>query len=239
MKATNTFSTSYLIVGSGRVARHISYYFQQLGIQFSSWDRSQDPHALGRKVASATHVLLAISDQALQGFFRQHLAGHEKTIVHFSGALAMDGMIAAHPLMTFGESLYDLDFYKKIHFVVTGAAGLDECLPGLTNSFSVLPAADKALYHATCVFGGNFVTLLTAKMLSNFAGLNIPESAAKLYSEKIISNVYEMHEAALTGPLIRKDAETVGKNLQALQGDSVQEIYQAFLKAYWPDYPRK
>ncbi|KHD88672.1 MAG: hypothetical protein OM95_07655 [Bdellovibrio sp. ArHS] len=237
MKATNTHS--YLIIGSGRVARHLGYYLHLLDQHFETWDRSQDPHALGRKVAKASHVLLALSDSALLGFFRQHLAGHDKTVVHFSGAHHFDGMIAAHPLMTFGPELYDLEFYKKIHFVVTGAATLQEALPVFTNPFSVLSAQEKSLYHAYCVLGGNFVTLLISKMLQGFSEMGIPAEAASLYLEKVLANTVNNPAQALTGPLVRKDIETVKANLQALSQDSYRPIYEAFLKTHWPEYPRK
>ncbi|WP_413943516.1 DUF2520 domain-containing protein [Bdellovibrio sp. HCB-162] len=240
MKATKTNSSiSYLLIGSGRVARHMGHYLNLLNISFESWDRSQDPHALARKVSSATHILLAISDGALAGFYRQHLAGHEKVVVQFSGAHHFEGMISAHPLMTFGPALYDLDFYKKIHFTLTGVSSLEEALPGIPNSSSVIEPSQKALYHSYCVLGGNFVTLLVGKMLSGFSEMKIPAEAAQVYVEKVLANTFADPAKALTGPLVRKDVETVNANLQALKNDPYQEIYQAFLKTYWPEYPRK
>lgn len=237
---TSKSSISYLLIGSGRVARHFAHYFNLLNISYQAWDRSQDPHALRVKVSAATHVLLAISDSALPGFYRQHLMGHDdKIVVHFSGAHSFEGMMSAHPLMTFGNDLYELDFYRKIHFTLTGASSLDEALPGLTNSYSWIPSAQKALYHSYCVMGGNFVTLLIAKMLSGFATMKIPAEAAHLYVQKVVENTFANPDTALTGPLVRKDVETVKANLKALENDPSLKIYQAFLETYWPDYPRK
>lgn len=237
MTATSkTKPFSYLIIGSGRVARHLAHYFQLLDIHYNSWDRSQDPHALARKVGQASHVLVAISDRSVEGFYRQHLAGHDLQAVHFSGALHIEGMIAAHPLMTFGPELYDLEFYKRIHFTITGANSLSTPLPGLTNSFSILPADQKALYHAYCVAGGNFVSLLMSEMLQGFSELQIPASAGATYLEKIFANTLQDPQNAATGPLIRKDAATIEKNLRALESTNLKPIYEAFVKAYWPEY---
>lgn len=233
---SKTTPFSYLLIGSGRVARHLAHYFQLLNINYHSWDRSQDPHALARKVAQASHVLVAISDSALEGFYRQHLAGHDITAVHFSGALHIDGMIAAHPLMTFGPELYDLDSYKKIHFALTGAPSLHEALPGLNNSFSIISPEQKALYHAYCVVGGNFVTLLITEMLKGLSSLDIPPSAGTVYLEKVFANTLQHPQGAATGPLIRKDAATVEKNLHALKSTNLTPIYEAFVKTYWPEY---
>ncbi|UOF00724.1 DUF2520 domain-containing protein [Bdellovibrio reynosensis] len=240
MQATeNVSSISYLLIGSGRVARHLGHYLHLSNINYQSWDRSQDPHALGRKVAGASHVLLAISDSAIEGFYRQRLAGHDITVVQFSGAHHFEGMISAHPLMTFGPELYDLSFYKKIHFTLTGADHLNKALPGFENPFSVIEASEKALYHAYCVLGGNFTTLLAAKMLSGFAELKIPAEAAEVYLQKVLTNTLAAPDKALTGPLVRKDAATVEANLTALKNDPYQEVYKAFLKTLWPEYPRK
>lgn len=238
-KTTTSQSISYLLIGSGRVASHISHYLHLLNISFQTWDRSQDPHAIQRKIADATHILLAIKDEAILPFYHRHLAGLEKTVVHFSGAHHYEDMIAAHPLMTFGNDLYLQEFYERIHFVVTGATALSEALPGLPNRFTLLPAEQKPLYHALCVIGGNFVTLLTGKMLSGFQDMQIPPEAAQVYLEKITANVFAKGTSALSGPLVRKDVSTVEANLQALQGDAFRNIYEAFLKTYWPDYPRK
>lgn len=237
--ASNTASFSYLLIGSGRVARHLAHYLHLQNLSFASWDRSQDPHALARKVSQSTHILLAISDTALEGFFRQHLEGHDVTVVHFSGALNIEGMIAAHPLMTFGPDLYDLEFYQRIHFTLTGASELHAVLPGLKNPFSVLAPEHKSLYHAYCVVGGNFASLLMAEMMKGLSTLNIPPQAGAVYLEKVLENTMKDAKGAATGPLIRKDAITVQKNLLALKDKPLKTIYEAFLKNYWPEYPGK
>lgn len=239
MNATLLNSYSYLIIGSGRVARHLSHYLHLLNLNFESWDRHQDPHALSRKIASATHVLLAISDHAIEGFYRQHLAGHEKIFVHFSGAIHFDDVICAHPLMTFSAKLYSLDQYKRIHFAVTGCDDLAQALPGLENSYSVMQAEQKALYHSLCVVGGNFTTLLGTEMLNGLKNLQIPAEAVQIYLQQIIQNIFDEPSTALTGPIARKDAQTVAANIHALQGSPLQAIYLTFLKTYWPEYSGK
>lgn len=240
MKATNTLSSfSILLIGSGRVARHLSHYLSLLNIHFETWDRAQDPHAISRKVAEATHILLAISDSALESFYGKHLAGHDKVVVHFSGAHHFDDMIAAHPLMTFGPDLYSLETYKKIHFALTGTKDLPSAIPGLENSYSVLAAEDKALYHAYCVLGGNFTTLLVNKMLEGLESLNIPRQAASIYIQQTLENTLASSSKALTGPLARKDVSTVEANLEALKNDPYLEVYKSFLKIHWSDYPKK
>lgn len=269
MTATKRKPTSYLIIGSGRVARHLQHYFYLLkefklnsekqsshsdsrpiseptSSTYSSsawildtWDRAQDPLALTRKIEAADHILLAISDDALESFYYKHLDGLEKICVHFSGAKQIPNTVAAHPLMTFGHDLYDLDFYQKIHFVMTGASDLQEAIPDFMNSSSVLFSAEKAKYHALCVIGGNFTNLLISKMLQEFEAYDIPLEASRLYIDKVIENVFADRGHSLTGPLARKDLQTIRANLSALKSDPYEEIYESFVKAYIPDFIKK
>lgn len=229
----NSDSPSFLIIGSGRLARHLEFYFTQKSLQFSVWNRRQDLRALEKLLPPSSHVLLAISDSALPAF-SQNLVTHfaDKTIVHFSGALSLPGTVAAHPLMSFGPHFYSLEDYEKIHFVLTGATVLSQAIPGLKNPFTTIPAEDKALYHALCVLGGNFPILLWQKMSEGFHRLGLPEGAQALYLEKIVENFNRHGAKSLTGPLVRRDHETIEKNLKALSGDSYQEIYTAFVEAY-------
>lgn len=220
--------TKYLIVGAGKLAKHLNHYLSLLELQPLSWDRSQDPHLLKTKVAEATHILLAISDSAIENFYRKNLAGLDKTVVHFSGALNIPDLIAAHPLMTFGPELYDRDTYFHIHFTLTGAENLNEALPGLPNNFSVLAPEHKALYHALCVMGGNFPVILWQKMFAEFDRLGLPHEAARIYLETILHNTMKNPATALTGPLARGDKYTVIKNIEALENDPFQKVYFTF-----------
>jgi len=226
----------FLIVGAGKLAKHLNHYLSSsLGLSVLTWDRSQDPHLLKTKVDEATHILLAISDSALHGFHARHLAGLGKTLVHFSGALHIDGVLAAHPLMSFGPELYPEDIYRRVHFVLTGARDLQEALPGVPNRFSLLAADKKPLYHTLCVLGGNFPVILWQKMFRDFARLGIPPEAGSVYLQTVLANTLKSPGTALTGPLARKDKNTVIKNIEALEGDDFQKIYFAFVEALAPD----
>lgn len=240
MNATSIASNSYLIIGSGRVARHLSHYFDLLKSSFTSWNRNQSFEDLEKLASSASHILLAISDDAISDFYNLHLKKYDnKTVIHFSGSLNQSPLIAAHPLMTFGHDLYDLSFYKRIHFCITGADSLEDILPEFSNSSSTLFAFEKAKYHALCVLGGNFSSILIGKMLEDFQKLGLPENAALPYIEKVISNTFKNPSEAQTGPLVRKDVSTVEKNLQSLSDDPFQDIYKSFLTMLWPEYPKK
>lgn len=224
----------FLIIGAGKLAKHLNHYLEILELAPLSWDRTQDPLLLKTKISQASHILLAISDSAIENFYRLHLAGFDKTVVHFSGALHIPELIAAHPLMSFGPELYDRDTYFHIHFTLTGADSLIEALPGLPNNFSILAPEKKALYHSLCVIGGNFPVILWQKMLAEFEVLGITKEAAQVYLETILRNTLKNPHSALTGPLARKDKQTILKNLEALKDDEFQKIYLAFIDIVAP-----
>src|SRR5262249_28526930 len=121
---------TYALLGSGRLARHFSFYLNSLNLQPLLWSRNQDPlfntrselnnwERLRLTCQRASHVLLAVSDDAIATLAEQvvQLAG-SKRLIHFSGGRSIAGVAAAHPLMTFGENLETPDWYKTIPFAV-------------------------------------------------------------------------------------------------------------------------
>lgn len=225
----------YLIVGSGRVARHFAEYLRLLQQPFVTWSRKQnDVSDFEKKSARASHILLCISDSAIADFVVSHLSSSDKILVHFSGALDIPGVFGAHPLMTFGPELYNFETYKKIPFIVSGDLVLSSLLPGLPNRSFHLSPDKKAYYHALCVLGGNFTTLLWKEMRDGMKSLGLPADVTTPYLEQVTANFLADPQSSLTGPLARKDFGTIQKNIDALREhkDSYEKVYQAFTDIY-------
>ncbi|OQW50499.1 MAG: hypothetical protein A4S09_01515 [Proteobacteria bacterium SG_bin7] len=223
---------SYLIVGNGRLAKHLINYFNLLGIKYTHFHRGSGK-TLRELVKESSHVLLAITDGAIAEFYNRHPEIHGKTIVHFSGANSFPFAYGAHPLMTFTQNLYGLEEYKKIFFVVEKSdKKLGEILPGLTNKYFEIPKEKKPYYHALCVLGGNFSVVLWKKMLNEFENrLGISREAMWPYLEKILAEFMRDPQNSLTGPISRGDWKTVEKNLESLKGDSFRSVYESVLEA--------
>jgi predicted short-subunit dehydrogenase-like oxidoreductase (DUF2520 family) len=234
---------SYLIIGSGRVARHFAHYFRLLEVPFVQWARrtASSEGELKSKIAGASHILLLISDTAIASFEQEHeLRKSGKTILHFSGSLVIDGIIGAHPLMTFTDALYDLPTYQTIPFIVDAAQVSNEILPMLTNRIYALDPAQKAYYHALCAMSGNFTVMLWEKVFSAFeTQLRLPKQVLLPYLQQTTRNLVqaETGNTVLTGPLSRGDAATVERHLDALHGDPYQTVYRAFAAAYQKGTP--
>jgi predicted short-subunit dehydrogenase-like oxidoreductase (DUF2520 family) len=86
------------------------------------------------------------------------------------------------------------------------------------------PAGDRALYHAAAVLAGNAPLALLARAagLLETAGVDpaIATEALATLLEGAAGNVRRLGaQAALTGPVVRDDAETVARHLRALRND--------------------
>ncbi len=232
----NSSSSAILLIGSGRLAKHLQNYFELEKILFLAWSRASSSNEdLQQKIAQSTHILLAISDSALIEVCKKHeFVG--KKLVHFSGALFVPGVPSAHPLMSFSNQLYDLETYRSIHFVLEqGAPPLSELIPGLKNEFSYLENEKRAQYHALCSMSGNFSVILWEYFFKKLSSdLNLSPRIALPFMKQIEKNL----EAALgktsvmTGPLVRGDFQTIDLHLKALGSDPMAKVYQAFVEAY-------
>ena len=222
------------IVGNGRVAHHFHHYFTRLGLSVSTWSRNSAGPAPPETLQSCQTVLVLIPDGEIVPFIEAWPSLQEKRLVHCSGRLVTSSAEGAHPLMTFGPTLYDLAVYRSIPFVLdVSGTPFATLLPGLPNPSFTIPAADRPYYHALCVIAGNFSTMLWVKLFDELEGrFGIPASAAHPYLMRMAANLTAHADSALTGPLARGDVGTIAANLTALEGDPYHAVYSAFKKVY-------
>lgn len=220
-----------LIIGHGRLAKHLIHWCTLLQKPVHHWTRNDNKPL---SLQNIDYVWLAISDNALVPFYQETLKPllSGQKVAHFSGTVDHSDMISAHPLMTFSHELYDLATYNKLYFGVTGAESLAEVLPGFTNPFFKLRAEDKPLYHALCVASGNLPQLLWSETQPQFADLKVPSEAIQVFLQQSLTNFFLQGAQAVTGPIVRNDTTTITKNLSALEKVNLKlkNIYQSFLQ---------
>lgn len=225
----------YLIIGSGRLAQHISHYLYLNNLKFSNWFRSKHNfNQLKKFVESNDIIILAISDDAIENFINQNPIITNKILIHCSGCLSFENAIGIHPLMSFGNELYDYNTYKNISFIIDFKLDdFREMFPVFKNQVYVISRDKKAYYHALCVMSGNFTTILWSKLFKELESkFNIPKEAAFSYLSSIVNNLLLDHKNSLTGPIARGDEKTIKLNLAALKEDNFFSIYQAFVKVF-------
>jgi 2-dehydropantoate 2-reductase len=235
MRQVPSFGTAPLgIVGDGRAARHFHHYFDLLGLSVRGWSRRMSNRSPVEVLAPCGTVLVLIADAAIEPFIAAWPELTRHRLVHGSGSLVTPAAECAHPLMTFGPDLYDLATYQDIPFILdAGGTPLHALLPGLPNRSFAIAASDRPAYHAHCVMAGNFSSLLWLEPFDYLeCRLGIPPAAAHPFLMQTAKNLIADASRALTGPLVRGDAATIGANLTALEGDRVHDVYSAFARAY-------
>ncbi len=235
-------------VGDGRLSWHWRHYFSSLGIPWKFWARrrADQPGAAGsvspaQALAGCDTVLLAVSDDAIEPVLeRLRSEGlRDRTFVHFSGARSVAGAWGTHPLMSFGVALYGPEFYRQIPIFVEESPEWPDPIrrfhtlfPQLPNPCYALPADDKVFYHALCALAGGLTAVLWRDFFAEMAGRwNVPRAKLACYPRRVVENVLESTDGALTGPVARGDAGTVRAHLEALDGSPLATAYQSLIAA--------
>jgi hypothetical protein len=233
-----------LLLGKGKLARHLHHYFHLSHFPHKHFEDARDltNPELMRKIREVNAIWILTSDQSIESVYRSLQEEMQKadcnpdhyTFIHSSAASEIKGMHTIHPLMTFGPELYTLEQYQKIPFAMISSDS-DE----LSESFTVpnprfqVFSAQRALYHAYAVMMSNLPILLwslSSKEAKNRLGL--PPEIFDPILKQTLDNFLQHRSSALTGPIVRNDTTTVQKNLKALGSSPLVEIYQSFLTAF-------
>jgi predicted short-subunit dehydrogenase-like oxidoreductase (DUF2520 family) len=79
---------------------------------------------------------------------------------------------------------------------------------------------------------GNFPQILWQSIAVRFGELGMADGALEPYLRQVLENFLANPGNALTGPLSRGDQGTIARNLQSLQGDALQPLYQSFVELH-------
>ncbi len=222
---------AFLIIGTGQVAKHLSHYFAQLQLPTRHWSRQQPASDLVAHLQNSSHVLLAVKDEAIAEVHR-HCELPNLTYVHFSGAKDVAGVFAAHPLMTFGSDLEDLEWYQRVPFVVSPGTTVQQLLPGLHNPSWSLSPAKRMLYHSLCSLAGNSTFLLWRQIMQTFEDeLHLPREILLPLLHQTVKNAGKVDGAQFTGPVARSDWTTVRDHLSQLADrPTLNNAYKSYLE---------
>lgn len=234
----------HLILGNGRLSRHLEKYFALEGISFATWPRPRELTEeffilLSRTEKPITHLWILVSDSAISAVAAPILAsfGSERlNLLHASGARVVPRLRSAHPLMTFGSELYDLETYRRIPFVLEDQYDGETpgaILGGLANPAIFLAPEKRPLYHAMVSASGNFPSMLWADIFRRFEkDLSLPRELLAPFLFQSLTNVIRLGDDAVTGPLVRGDQSTIRAHQNALAGSPLGDLYAAFVKYF-------
>ena len=142
-------------------------------------------------------------------------------------------VIAMHPAMTFTGTPLDLTRLAGCVFGITALgeerAVAEELVDDLGGRTMHVPEDRRTLYHAGLAHGANHLVTLVAqaKELLAAAGADDPAATLRPLLTAALDNALEHGDAALTGPIVRGDLNTVAAHL-----DDIAATAPATLPAY-------
>ena len=208
--------------------------------------------------AQANVVIVAVRDAQLDDAIeevavaaRDGRVSRDTVVLHTSAIAEPPGLAALssaglpggtfHPLVPFTDPDVSADLLRRAWIGIDGdnaAKNTSRRLAGHLGARTLeIPPGRKAAYHAAAVISSNFPVVLASVAGHLLHDIGIPDSSAYQAVDSLMSGaIANMKQAvpddALTGPVVRGDAETVGKHLRALDGmDSTREIYRALSAA--------
>jgi hypothetical protein len=235
-----------LIIGSGKLAKHLTHWWTLKNIPFVQWSRQQDPLCLNlaERLNKAQYIFLAISDSAIEPFFSNlvvllesnSIDWRSKQFVHFSGSLSIPMIKGAHPLMTFGPELYTEAKYDSISFFIdfkeTSLAAFSDAFPNHPNRSIEISKEQKSLYHALIVMLGNLPSLMLKEFNPLLNLMNIESDNLRPYLMQSLENSLNNPNSAPTGPWVRGDFKTVHSHQRALSNTPYIDFYNECLKTF-------
>lgn len=213
----------------------------------AAWSRSPHPGQwrsgpLPRALKEAELVFLAVADGAVEALcarlVEEKLLGAGQMVAHLAGALPLDILASAlaagartgsmHPLRAVVPS-GPPDALKGASASIAGSdegarATLVAVAHALGLSPLVIPDQGRALYHAAAVLAGGGQVALFAEAVRTFQlGTGVTEAEARAALLPLAQGALTVlagrtPAAALTGPVLRGDAETIAAHRDALRG---------------------
>lgn len=204
-------------------------------------------------LAGVEVVLLAVPDPQIASAAAQLAASHAVTarhaILHLSGLLDHTVLAPLRPTGAALGSLHPLQAIAEPEVAVQRLRGALAAVEGderavtvasvLADAIGLIPvpidAAQKARYHAAAVVASNYPVVLAALAERLFTAAGLPRDAARLGLATLMRGTVEniIREGpllALTGPIVRGDADAIRRHLAALDPGAAR-IYRALGRA--------
>jgi predicted short-subunit dehydrogenase-like oxidoreductase (DUF2520 family) len=162
---------------------------------------------------------LAASGSLHAGQYVVHTSGSHGLAVLSSATAVGARPVALHPAMTFTGTSLDLDRLGQCVFGVTAGpaerAFAERLVADLGGEVMWVEEHLRGLYHAGLAHGANHLVTLVAQAMEllGAAGADDPAAILRPLLEAALDNALAEGDAALTGPIVRGDVNTVRAHL--------------------------
>src|SRR4051794_21081175 len=164
-------------------------------------------------------TMLAASGAIRRGQYVVHTSGKHGLAVLDPAVRVGARVLAMHPAMTFTGTDLDLD---RLPGCVFGVTASDETrvlaarlVGDLGGTSAWVPEDKRTLYHAGLAHGANHLVTLVAQSMEllRASGASDPAGTLRPLLSAALDNALAYGDAALTGPIVRGDVETVRAHL--------------------------
>lgn len=223
-------SLSVVVVGAGRVGGSLARGLEAAGHRILGLLGRDEP----LRIEAAELVMVAVPDSEVAAVCADvaERAARETIIVHTCGSIGLDALRShgemigvLHPAVPVSTPSQDL---RGAGMGILGTDASRPVLEQLVRDLGGEPISiyeeSQVAYHAALVHASNHLVALIADAA---AVLGSDQAALDPLLRATLDNVRSLGpEKALTGPVVRGDAQTVSKHLAALPEDLV-ESYRA------------
>ncbi len=175
-------------------------------------------------------TMLSASGAIHEGQYVVHTSGRHGLAVLEPAVAVGARAVAAHPAMTFTGTAVDLPRLSGCVFGVTAGpaerAFAEQLVADLHGRPMWVPEERRSLYHAALAHGANHLVTLVSEALEMLAaaGGDNPADTLRPLLTAALDNALEQGDAALTGPIVRGDVETVRAHLAEIVRNAPQTM---------------
>jgi predicted short-subunit dehydrogenase-like oxidoreductase (DUF2520 family) len=184
-------------------------------------------------------TVLAASGALHEGQYVVHTSGRHGLAVLEPARAVGAHTVAMHPAMTFTGTELDLDRLDGCVFGLTAEPAEQEFAKQLVADLGGrpmwVPEEMRTLYHAGLAHGANHLVTLVSEAMEMLAaaGSDDPAGTLRPLLTAALDNALDQGDAALTGPIVRGDLNTVRAHLAEITARSPQVLssYVALARA--------
>lgn len=214
--------------------------------------------ALPEEISRANVVIVCVRDPQLDEAVEELIAATRSglvergTVILHTSAIAEPEALRAlsdagfpggtfHPLVPFSDPELSAQLLRGGWIGIDGENAAKSTARRLAGHLGArtldIPSGNKPAYHAAAVISSNFPVVLASVAGHLLQNLGVPDATAYQAVESLMHGAMaNMKQAlpddALTGPVVRGDADTVGKHLRALKGhERALDVYLALSAA--------
>ena len=240
-------TTKFALIGSGRVASHLSEGLVRGGLEcIGIWSRTlSHAETLAEKVGSKalgslddliavsraksiSFLLISVSDDAISGVVENLPRDLPIPVFHTSGSTGIEALEplthrgVLYPLQTFSPE-QEVDLSAVPFFVEYTTLRAKEAVEVMTSALQakdvrLTTSEERLRLHIAAVFGCNFVNHLYALAAKVLRETSIPFSALEpLLKETLEKALTHTPKSVQTGPAVRGDEMTLTKHVDFLR----------------------